>query len=51
MDILYVVLAAMHVLNMQSLNDIPNSEDKQMHFIHDVSGKIVDIVFLSTHHT
>lgn len=48
----YVVLAAMHVLNMQSLNDIPNSfpntEDKQMHFLHDVSGKIVDMVFLST---
>lgn len=48
----YVVLAAMHVLNMQSLNDIPNSfpntEDKQMHFLHDVSGIIVDMVFLST---
>lgn len=36
----YVVFAAMHVLNMQSLNDIPNSfpntEDKQMHFFPDV---------------
>lgn len=42
----------MHVLNMQSLNDIPNSfpntEDKEMYFLHDVSGTVVDMVFLST---
>lgn len=48
----YVVLAALHVMNLEDLNGVPNSfpdtEDKQMHFLHNVSGKIVDMVFLST---
>lgn len=48
----YVVLAAMHVMNLQDLDEIPksfpNTEDKQMHFLHNVSGKIVDMMFLST---
>lgn len=48
----YVVLTAMHVLNMQNLYDFPNSfpntEEKQMLFLYDVSGKIVDMIVTST---
>lgn len=48
----YTVLAAMHLLDMKTLQESPRlypaTEEEQLDFLDDVSAKIVDMIFLSS---